>query len=69
MRLESRFYETFYFNDYEASANELAQLVLAGNKRATAALLWSMNADNEPLPKAGGLSAVTDWRGAGLVCY
>ena len=36
----SRFYEAFHFDDNEPSANELADLVLSGVKRATACLVW-----------------------------
>lgn len=64
--MRSRFYEAFHFDDNEASANELAQLVLAGTKRATAALLWSMQVENKPLPRPGDLSVVTDWQGQAL---
>jgi uncharacterized protein YhfF len=42
-----RFYEAFHFDDNEASADELAALVLAGTKRATAGLAAP------PLPQAG----------------
>jgi len=56
-----RFYEAFYFDDNERSANELAHLVLAGRKRATAGLVWSFEAASMTLPKAGDLSVVTDW--------
>lgn len=56
-----RFLEAFHFDDNEPSANELAQLVLAGRKRATAGLVWSLEAASAPLPKAGDLSVVTDW--------
>lgn len=56
-----RFFEAFHFDDNEASANELAQLVLAGKKRASAGLVWSFDAVSAPLPKAGDLSVVTDW--------
>lgn len=58
-----RFLESFYFDDNEASANELAALVLAGKKRATAALLWVHEREAKPLPKAGDLSIVTDFAG------
>lgn len=58
----SRFYEAFHFDDNERSANELAHLVLAGTKRATAGLLWSFDAANLLLPKTGDLSVVTNWQ-------
>ena len=56
-----RFMEAFHFDDNEPSANELARLVLAGTKRATASLVWSYEKAPVPLPKAGDLSVVTDW--------
>jgi uncharacterized protein YhfF len=58
-----RFYEAFYFADSEQLANELAGLVLAGTKRATAGLLWSFEAEKRPPPALGDLSVVTDWQG------
>ncbi len=61
-----RFLEAFYFDVNEASANELAALVLAGRKRATASLLWAYEHDQEPLPKPGDLSIVTDYGGTPL---
>jgi uncharacterized protein YhfF len=58
-----RFLEAFHFVDSEAGANELAALVVAGVKRATAGLLWSKEHDGETLPPLGSLSVVTDWHG------
>ena len=58
-----RFLEAFYFDDNEPSANELAALVLAGRKQATAGLLWSHEASNKPLPQTGDFSIVTDFSG------
>jgi uncharacterized protein YhfF len=58
-----RFFEAFHFDDNEATANELADLVLAGVKRATAGLVWSFeNAGGSP-PEPGALSVVTYWDG------
>ena len=56
-----RFFEAFHFDDNERTADELALLVLAGTKRATAGLVWSFEAASVPLPKAGDLSVVTNW--------
>jgi uncharacterized protein YhfF len=56
-----RFFEAFHFDDNQRSANELAQLVLAGRKRATASLVWSFEATSVPLPKGGDLSVVMNW--------
>lgn len=60
---DARFYEAFYFGDSEALANELAELVLRGTKRATTAALWAYEAEGQPLPRPGDLSIVTDWGG------
>jgi len=37
--VEARFYVAFHFDDNQPSAHELAELVLAGTKRATAGLV------------------------------
>ena len=58
-----RFCEAFHFDDNEPSANELAALVLAGTKRATASLLWSYEGTNRERPKPLDLSVVTNWSG------
>jgi uncharacterized protein YhfF len=57
------FLEAFYFADNESTANELAALVMAGSKQATAGLLWSHEKDQRPLPQPGDLSIVTDFSG------
>lgn len=61
-----RFYEACYFADSEAVANELGELVLAGTKRATAALLWGLEAEGKRPPVPGDLSIVTTWSGEPL---
>lgn len=60
---EKTTYEAWHFCDNESDANELAELVLAGTKRATAGLLWSYEAEGEPLPEVGDLHVITDWEG------
>jgi len=60
--VSSRFYESFHFDDNEADANALGDLVLKGQKRATAGLLWSNDMSNKPIPKVGDLSVVTNWQ-------
>jgi uncharacterized protein YhfF/GNAT superfamily N-acetyltransferase len=60
------FYESFHFGDSESLADELAALVVAGIKRATASLLWTYEADGKPLPRPGDLSIVERWSGAPL---
>lgn len=58
-------HEAWHFCDNQADADELAELVLAGRKRATAGALWAYEDEDEPLPRPGDLSVVTDWSGAG----
>ncbi len=58
-----RFLEAFYFDDNEPSANELAELVVAGRKRATAALLWAHESEGKRIPEPGDLSIVTNFDG------
>ena len=48
-----RFYEAFHFDDNAPSADELAALVLAGRKRATASLVWSYESEGTPIPQPG----------------
>ena len=60
------FYEAFHFDDNEPSADALAALVLSGQKRATAGLLWTNEVTDKPLPEVGVLSVVTGWHGIPL---
>ena len=61
-----RFYESFHFDDNAVSADKLAHLVLRGQKRATAALVWAYEGDEKPPPKPGDLSVVTRFSGEPL---
>lgn len=63
---EERFYEAFSFGDREEVANELAELVLRGIKRATTASVWSHDEEGKPFPRPGDLSIVTTWAGEPL---
>ncbi|WP_339654109.1 ASCH domain-containing protein [uncultured Salegentibacter sp.] len=54
---------SFYFCDNEKDANECAELVVNGIKRATATSLWWFKKNNKPLPRAGDQQIVTDWNG------
>lgn len=58
-----RFLEAFHFDDNQPSADELAALVLAGRKRATAGLRWSFEHAGARLPEPGMLSVVTTFDG------
>ena len=54
---------SFYFCDNEIDADDCAQLVVKGIKRATATSLWWYEKNNEPLPRIGDKYIVTDWNG------
>jgi len=58
-----RFCEAYHFDDNQPSADELAELVLRGVKRATAGLVWSFEVEGRAIPKVGDLNVVTDWSG------
>ena len=53
----------WHFCDNEVDANECADLVVKGIKRATSPSLWWHQANNEPLPQVGDLNIVTNWQG------
>lgn len=53
-------YEAWCFG---SSPDELADLVLKGDKRATSSLYYWYEAEGEPLPKAGNLNIITDSAG------
>lgn len=52
-----------YFCNTEQDANECAQLVKKGIKRAISHSLLVLQCQNEPLPKIGNFMVVTDWEG------
>lgn len=62
----TRFYEVCIFGDSEDLANELAELVVRGTKRATAGSVWSCEVVGRRLPAPGDLSIVTNWSGSPL---
>lgn len=55
-------YEVFAFAEGE-TADWLAELTLAGGKRATTSCYEAYRAENAPLPERGELSVVTDGKG------
>lgn len=63
---ETRFYEVFSFGDSSEMADDLARLVMAGTKRATAGLVWSYEESGKGVPKPGDLSIVTNSKGTPL---
>lgn len=60
---KTKYLEAFHFELTKKCANELLQLVLNGQKRATASSLWGYEASGESIPKVDDLSIVTDWDG------
>jgi uncharacterized protein YhfF len=60
---EAELTDVFAFGDSPAMADELAELVLRGPKRATAGLHLDYERANEPMPQPGSYSIVLDGRG------
>ncbi len=56
-------YTFWHFCDNEESANNLAELVRQGTKRATTGLHYFYEIEGEALPKIGDLSIIIDWQG------
>lgn len=56
-------FQIWYFGLGRDDAEELANLVLAGKKRATASLVWEYEDKPEDAPIPGGYSVVTDYAG------
>ncbi|MFD3157339.1 ASCH domain-containing protein [Haloimpatiens sp. FM7330] len=54
-------YEAWYFGNNEKMANELAELVVGGEKTATTSGLCFYELDNEELPKEGEFNIILDW--------
>jgi uncharacterized protein YhfF len=59
-------YQVWYFSNTSQSARELAGLVLAGKKTATASLQAVNEAEPEKAPIENGYSVVTDFEGEPL---
>ena len=56
-------YTSWHFEITKESANNLAELVINGDKKATAASLWVEEHDFGEIPKEGDYSIITDWDG------
>ena len=63
---ETPVYDIFHFDDNKSGANDLANLVLRGEKRATASLLCEYDTEGLRPPQVGDVSIVTDWDGLPL---
>ena len=60
--MTNKIYTAWYFCDNEKDANELAELVKIGRKQATAGAIWTYEHEQEPLPKVGNYSVITNWQ-------
>jgi uncharacterized protein YhfF len=59
----TNYLESFHFDLTEEWANKLLDLVLSGQKRATASSLHAFEREGGRIPKVGDYSIVTDWAG------
>lgn len=60
-------YSSWPFGADPLMAKELADLVMAGEKTATASLHAMYDLDGDPLPKTGEYNVITDWEGEAKV--
>jgi uncharacterized protein YhfF len=60
---DKEYKEAYYFCDNEKDADELAELVLIGQKRGTASSYLCYEEEGEEIPKVGDLNIITDFKG------
>jgi len=58
---KNKTYEAWHFSNDEKNANELAELVVNGEKTATASGFCFYKFEHEEIPKVGSFSIVLDW--------
>jgi len=63
INVTAKTYESWYFCNHEKDANECAELVKKGTKKATASLHCLYEIENEPIPKVGDYVIITNWKG------
>jgi uncharacterized protein YhfF len=63
IKVTAKTYESWHFCNHEKDANELAELVKKGIKKATASLRCLYEIENEPIPKVGDYVIITNWKG------
>lgn len=56
-------FEAWHFEATKEGADNLANLVLEGKKKATAGLVWAYEYDDDPYPDIGDLNIITNWEG------
>lgn len=54
----------FYFCDNKIDADECAELVAKGIKRATSPSVWWFKKHGQEFPKIGNLAIITNWQGS-----
>jgi uncharacterized protein YhfF len=59
----NRTYTSWYFCDNKKDADDLAELVKQGIKRATTSLYASYQREGSPFPKIGDINIITNWDG------
>lgn len=57
------YFDCFHFELTEKLANQLLDLVLSGQKQATASSLRAFEVQGSRIPQVGDLNIVTDWAG------
>ena len=55
--------QSFYFGDDEKVADDCAELVVKGIKKATSPSVWWFEKNDEKFPEPGDLAIVTNWKG------
>lgn len=59
----TEYIDCFHFELTEKLANELLELVLTGQKRATCSSLLAYEVEGSRIPQVGDYSIITDWEG------
>ena len=60
---DGRTYTAWHFHHNQADADALADLVCTGRKRGTASCSYAYVKEEEPFPREGDVSVITDWAG------
>ena len=58
-----KYYETWLFGETKKLSNQLVESVRIGQKTATSALVWELEAKGEKLPSVEDIVVVTNWKG------
>ncbi len=58
--------EVVHFYDNKEDADQCAQMIRAGSKKAVSRSLLGLQYRNEPLPQLGAFNVITNWEGEAL---